>query len=727
MSINTPDHGAGKPRLHTARSFPRMDSSEPSPFIRSRAKTVQSVAIPELVDSESLPMPLSSTEEDHDSGPDLFEKTGSPDLAHDGDGQGEDTSVLSRGIQSYTEELPIELVSLTDRFVNSLTAKVHSSPPTADRVSDRFQEFYERAEAHIATHISALASRINRDSNAQGSDGRQMLTASEVTEKRIARKHLATKRIALEEAVERRACESIYDKLWRHKSTLDEIRDEKLRSKTAALLLVGINLKDLGIELDVSSISEEKQKEANDCLSIARDCLAKMNDEKYPLGKLQQLAAAHKAIVDALTKLLPSSSSADEILPTLIYCLITSPPEGINVISNLLFIQRFRSSSKMDGETAYCLTNLEAAISFLENVDLSDLRGGALHEDQTKSAGDEPTTVAKADTPQPFKDTPVSSVISTTASPEISRPPGPGASATFPRTQSSRNAQQGRLNNLFQPPAKVLGAANDAVRNTADQGLKNISASLDSSFNFLFGRLKELQTSQFAAKDGGNPVVPKTLAEARRLVTSPIASENSLNPDTNPAREPRAADRPQLRRIGSKAEDTLLGLVGGQRTPRDRSADSVRTQSSARKTAVPSGLQKDDSQTSPASSSTTPTPTPLESMRSFGNTLNPLNHIPGMIRSFGRVAPETPSPSFSSPNTPTERIRQSIVSRDSSSSIHSTSSKTATETKVELKVDPPIQRFLQMQSASEMTIADVSILLEDYKRLAAGLSRQTSN
>jgi hypothetical protein len=33
---------------------------------------------------------------------------------------------------------------------------------------------------------------------------------------------------------------------------------------------------------------------------------------------------------------------------------------------------------------------------------------------------------------------------------------------------------------------------NDAVRTTADQSLKNIGATLDSSFNFLFGRLKEM-------------------------------------------------------------------------------------------------------------------------------------------------------------------------------------------------------------------------------------------
>ena len=73
-----------------------------------------------------------------------------------------------------------------------------------------------------------------------------MLTASEVTERRKARRLLEHKRIVLEEAVERRVCEKVYGKIWQHKSTLDEVRDEKLRSKTAALALVGIGLKDLG-------------------------------------------------------------------------------------------------------------------------------------------------------------------------------------------------------------------------------------------------------------------------------------------------------------------------------------------------------------------------------------------------------------------------------------------------------------------------------------------------
>jgi hypothetical protein len=104
-----------------------------------------------------------------------------------------------------------------------------------------------------------------------------------------------------------------------HKSTLDDVRDEKLRSKTAALLLVGINLKDLGIDFDGLVRCCELLKLSKGVFVIVH--LRKMLPglTKEFVGKLQQLAAAHKAIVDALTKLLPSSSSADEILPTLIY------------------------------------------------------------------------------------------------------------------------------------------------------------------------------------------------------------------------------------------------------------------------------------------------------------------------------------------------------------------------------------------------------------------------
>src|SRR6201999_3656675 len=99
------------------------------------------------------------------------------------------------------------------------------------------------------------------------------------------------------------------------------------------------------------------QQEAaiRESLASARASIMDMTKVKYPLGKLHHLTSAHKSIVETLSNYFPASSSADEILPTLIYTLITSPPEEVNVVSNLNFIQRFLAASKVDGEAAYCL------------------------------------------------------------------------------------------------------------------------------------------------------------------------------------------------------------------------------------------------------------------------------------------------------------------------------------------------------------------------------------
>ncbi|KAJ5194199.1 Vacuolar sorting protein 9 subgroup [Penicillium cf. griseofulvum] len=721
--MSGPSENSTQPHLHSARSFTRMDGSNvKSPTIEQDSKTT----------------PLSSPVniEGQENGPDVFERRDSADSGTAGDAQTDDGFVLSRSVQDPSEELPIELISLADRFVNSLSARVHNSPPTIEKISELFQVFYSRAESHIATHISALITRINRDLSPQipakaprgsalsklsskrsqddirqGASGRQMLTASEVAERRKARRALENKRSALEEAAERRVCELVYDKLWRHKSTLDDVRDEKLRSKTAALLLVGINLKDLGIDIDLEAIDEQKQDEANEFLCQAREYLAKMNDYKYPLGKLQQLAAAHKAIVDALTKLLPSSSSADEILPTLIYSLVTCPPEGINIVSNLVFIQRFRSSNRIDGETAYCLTNLEAAISFLENVDLSTLRADELQDGPLKTPSE--TTTPSADRVDPFrppKEATTLAVTTVSASPELSKPEiKEPTSSTLPRPRPSATPQQRRLSNLFQPPSKVLGAANDAVRTTADQGLKNIGATLDSSFNFLFGRLKEMQNIQGPGPEGSGPILPKTLAEARRLVSLPPASaaNQNLTQGELAAINSVSVDETTPPRSSSRFTD----LSSGGPAPRDRSVDSTRTQESGKKS-ITTSLREDFTSNSANS------PTPLESMRNFGNTLNPLNHIPGMMKNFGRNTPETPSARSVSPSG-LDRFKPSPASADGASG-------PVSPLPGSLKIDPPIQRFLETQDACDLRIGDVAVLLEDYKRLAAALYKPTA-
>ena len=652
------------------------------------------------------------------------------------------------------------------RFITSLTtAKVYATPPSIDRLSEIFQDFYVQAEAHISTHIQALSSKQSREaspapsiSSKVSASGRvnsklsskasrdslnqldkvtpqqQMLTPNEISERRKARKLLEYKKVALDEAVERRVCEGIYSQIWRHRSTLDEVKDEKLRSRTAALALVGIGLKDLGIDFEASHKLDESSEilafQVEEEIAKARECLFQMNASRSPLAKLQNLASAHQSIVGLLTKLHQSSSSADEILPTLIYTLITSPAEQVNAISNLNFIQRFRAANKINGEAAYCLTNLEAAITFLENVDLASLRADEHLEGPSKSSS-RPST-PRFEVPAPWN-------------PALPSHPGISPAATDPETANSTPlnhlalnrplpsptiarpsppvspSHQRRLSTLFQPPTNPFTTASDAVRSTADQSFKNISNTLDSSLKLLFGRLKEQHIQGEGTTPDGTIIVPKTLDEARQLVSPKPAlpdDDGTLSEASSFTEHPDFhADEPQARTTNPKHDDRLLDLITGGRGSRDRSVDSgLSTSSSGKRVAFASETkatrENSASPAPPATATSSPPSLPafvsapnaaVESMRSLGNTLNPLNRFAGMnvMRGFGR-ANSTPPPVVAPVTVEAGKENEMFGKRV-------------------VKVEPPVQRFLDVAGSEELRVGEVGALLGEYRRLVGAL------
>lgn len=658
--------------------------------------------------------PLESPTKIHEPGTDVFEKTipegdepVSPDLSR------------SQTLPERFDELPIEIISLTDRFIESLSARTWSEPPNIDQLSDIFQEFYIKAASHISTHISNLLRRLNKDgtptptrkptkSPADGPDPdigiQQMLTVEEVAARKKARKLLEYKRILLEDAVEKRACEKVYEKIWRHKSTLDEVRDEKLRSKTAALALVGIGLRDLGIELDKKN--EKTEEDIQEALAPAREGLARMNDEKSPLGKLQHLTGAHKSIVETLSTIHPSSNSADEILPTLIYALITSPIEGINVISNLYYIQRFRTASKIDGEAAYCMTNLEAAISFLENVDLASLRADEVPEGPSKISS-RPSTPS-VEKPDPFPSMalsgpsvsaqrPITGTSTSTASVKSLQAANQGTSAasTLPPARHQRT-----LSNLLKPSAQALTSGSDAIRNTAEEGFKNISNTLDNSFKFLFGKLKERSE---AADELTSPIiVPKTLDEARALVSQPkspdLDDDNIAISDTSSLAENNnlSEDVPPK----TKPEDKLLSVLGGRKAPsvRERSVDSLRSNGSVGSAATKRVVRAADSAEQRRLQASG---NPLDSVKSLGNPLSALGGAFGSIgRGFGGIGKATSSP----PAGATKILEVPKVAPEGLQAV--------------MHVQPPITRFMEMENVGELRVGDLEQLLREYQRVA---------
>ncbi|KAL8243640.1 hypothetical protein R6Q59_009898 [Mikania micrantha] len=739
MSRTTSGEPFRRPLAFSNKSFTRYEPSSPtSPTTaRSRASTLNTPVVPR--------------KSQEDERKDVFNKSETAEdetFSHD----------LSRtnSLPEQFDELPIELASLTDRFVESLGAKSWDQPPSIDQISDLFQEFYITASSRISIHISSLITRLNREPSPKPSrptprsrtlstkksneslkpdkaDGaQQMLTATEVTEKRKARKLLEYKRLLLEEAVERRACEKVYSGIWRHKSTLDEVRDEKLRSKTAALALVGIGLKDLGIELD--SRCDKTVEDVQELLTPARDGLIRMNEEHYPLGKLQQLTSAHKAIVDTLYSIHGSSSSADEILPTLIYTLVTAPVEGINIISNLNFIQRFRASTKIDGESAYCMTNLEAAISFLENVDLSTLRAEERPEGPPKTPSQPSTPMLERNDPFPLLPPTTTLNTSNVQATSDLQTSGSSTSLSLKLKSAAVNDRplasprhQRTLSDLLQP----VTAANEAVRNSAKEGIESISNTLDNSLKFLFGRLKEQQADPTSPKA---VIVPRTIDEARQLVSKPVgpdaADEAIAASDTSSVADKDTLESPATER--SKTEDKLLALFGGKRsTPmtRERSADSQKSSGSGSRRLALTPANQDNVQKSTATNPSSQTHiTPLDSVKNIGSSLNPLNHIGnafgGGFRGFSR--PALPMTAVLSTSKPAEQ-QMGTVAKDAkkpdsmqadSESIQILVDEPEQIAKKIREVKPPIARFIDTNSAADLKLGDVGQLLSDYKRLA---------
>lgn len=643
--------------LRSTKSFsrdPEDGSSKGSATRSQRASTIQNSSSGSSRAQQKQPVVTQGNERD---APDVFETQRTS----------EETMEPPRASIDL-DNLPIELISLADSFIDSLSAKVHPVPPNIDRLSEMFQEFYATASSHIQTHIDSLATMQKREwSPPQPNSGRsstasllrakaasigskekpkivqrsgseqQLLTAEEVAERKKARKALEQQRGLLEEAAERRLCEGIYNRIYRHRTTQDEEQDAKLRSKTAALSVVGIGPRDLGVDLGDSDnqTPEEaaaRQEEVRKSLEQARKELVLMNHSRYPLGKLNRLKAVHKSIIDTLSHFHPSSS-ADELMPMLIYTLVTLPPEDLNVISDMHFIQRFRWEPKLFGEAAYCLTTLEAAISFLETVDLSTLRADEAPSGPQKSSGKAEILKSETFPPAyaPGLSAPTPLTAETTAGLVAGLKPSPSPTGLRVAVQL-RNR---RLSELVNTPALAIGAAGDAVFNTADQGLKNIGNSLGDSYKFLLGKL--IEQKDVLTKPGGEVVVPKTLDDARRLFgTPPPDDDASVISGSSSIHE----DRPV------PIEDKVLNLISGRKVSRDRSADSTRSAGSSTKKVVfapEDAKEKEKASVPRASPSSAPNnPALIDSMRNLGNQLNPMSRLSG-FRGFGRTA-STPAP-----------------------------------------------------------------------------------
>ena len=222
----------------------------------------------------------------------------------------------------------------------------------------------------------------------------------------------------------------------------------------------------------------------------------------------------------------------------------------------------------------------------------------------------------------------------------------------------------------------------------------------------------------------GTIIVPRTLDEARRLVEPPREEDDEEEDEGNTslsAASPLVAQPNEQARANIKLSDGLLNAIAGRQQSRDRSVDSVQSSGSGKKVAFAANngnlLTKAGSPTSASATSNESLHTgnaAVESMRSLGNTLNPLKGFGGMsvMRGFGRSPSSgTPTPTFSTDGKSSQELQQApAVGKDGMDAQSSS-----------IKALPPIQRLMDVASAEDLKIGEIAELLDDYKRLAGAL------
>ena len=234
----------------------------------------------------------------------------------------------------------------------------------------------------------------------------------------------------------------------------------------------------------------------------------------------------------------------------------------------------------------------------------------------------------------------------------------------------------------------------------------------------MFGRLKEQKFVGEGVNTDGTIIVPRTLDEARRLVEPPKEEGDDEEEEPSaPAANLLAAQPNEQARTNNKSSDSLLNAIVGRKSSRDRSVDSIQSSGSGKRVAFAAensnSLIKAGSPTSAPIASNESLHTgnvAVESMRSLGNTLNPLKGFGGSVmRGFGRTSSGTPA--LTTVGKSSQELQQAPAMGKDGIDVQSSS----------LKALPPIQRLMDVANAEDLRIGEVAELLEDYKRLAGAL------
>lgn len=272
----------------------------------------------------------------------------------------------SSSVKSYSLETdnnsfltPLEIaLREKDKFLRSLQEPRYVKPLSGEEIGSLFQDFYHslKYKVNYAIKTQPVPLRLTEDLKNSASRVNSRSRSNSMWSEANASEIL--------EAIEQRLTSELYSKLFYNNYGGDKEYSQRFQERLEVLSTHPELIEKLDLRI---------ADDLGDRLRLAAEEFCLIDAVDFPLAKLQHLLSAHRIIVEALEK---EHASADLLLPAFVYSLIVSQLHDVWL--NFLFIRRFRRFEALQGEYAYCLTNFEAALRFLQNTTFTDCEDNEL-------------------------------------------------------------------------------------------------------------------------------------------------------------------------------------------------------------------------------------------------------------------------------------------------------------------------------------------------------------
>jgi len=287
--------------------------------------------------------------------------------------------------------------------------------------------------------------------------------------------------------------------------------------------------------LDMPAIGDQGRK----FLVLAQQELLKINSYRAPRDKVICILNCCKVIFGFL-KNNKSDQSADSFIPLLIYTVLHANPQ--HLVSNVQYIMRFRNQDKLGGEAGYYISSLSGVVTFVENLDRTNLT--ITDEEFERHVEASVSAIAEGHKADDYESKTHKNAPSTVAEkaalvrPEVT--PRNSTDASIDRSPPKRNASQ-RLSGEKRSASMETGRDDE---NVASNLLRTIQKPLST-----IGRIfSEEVTSQVNPQIPGPTQISTPQASSTPRTRSPLPPRSASAETTQSQRQRSQEARPEVPR-----------------------------------------------------------------------------------------------------------------------------------------------------------------------------------